>query len=76
MNLLIYRKIVADACVGLGFEAHRNARDRYIVAAICSVRNKLGANSCTVQRSFQGKFKAVLAQSLAAECMVNAERVP
>jgi hypothetical protein len=70
------KKIVLDACVGLSFEAHRDAFDRYIVAAICSVRNKFSSNPCAVQRSFQGEFKAVLAQSLPAECMVNAQRIP
>jgi hypothetical protein len=46
------------------------------VPAICPVPNELGFDSRPIQRSFESELKAIFAQGLTAEGMVDAEGVP
>jgi hypothetical protein len=70
------QRINTNARVCLGLKTHRSLLNRYIVAAICSILDKRSPNSCAIQRPFKCKFKAILAQSLSAERVMYAERVP
>ena len=68
-------EVFLDVCGGFCFQAYGDASDCDVMSSVGAALDEVCSDTSEVQCSFKGEFKSIFAQSLAAKCVVDSERV-